>query len=127
MVGDLFDDEGARLNDNLTSIRGYRPTGDRPRDRSLSYTYLQQDSRSAKLLAELRTAAVQEGSNCLGRPEQWTGDDLPTDRQAQLDCAGCNVFKKCEAYREAAHPAWGNWAGVVKGRKLKEVMEDGDE
>lgn len=111
------------MNDNLTSIRGYRPTGDRPKDRSLSYTYLQQDSRSAKLLAELRTAAVQKGSNCLGRPEQWTRDDLPTDREAQLMCASCPVFALCNEYREAAHPAWGVWGGQVKGRKLKEMME----
>lgn len=112
------------MNDNQTSIRGYRPAGDRPRDRQLSYSYMQQDSRSAKLLAELRTAAVQEGSNCLGKPEQWTGDDLPTDREAQLMCASCPVFDLCRQYSEAAHPAWGNWAGVVKGRKLKEAMED---
>jgi hypothetical protein len=108
-------------------IKGYRIVGDRPKDRQLSYTYMQQDGKSAKLLTILRTEAVKQGANCVGKPEQWTGDELPSDRQAQLDCAGCKVFDQCDAYREAAHPAWGNWAGVVKGRKLKEAMEDGNE
>jgi len=106
------------------SIRGYRIIGDRPKDRSLSYDYLKQSHTAAKLLTVLRTEAVKQGANCLGNPEKWTGEELPTDRQAQLDCAGCRVFEQCDAYREAAHPAWGNWAGVVKGRKLKEAMED---
>lgn len=106
------------------TIRGYRPIGDRPRDRQLSYSYMQQDSRSAKLLAELRTAAVQEGSNCLGKPEQWTGDDLPTDREAQLMCASCPVFALCSEYAETAHVAHGVWGGQVYGRRLAEAMKD---
>lgn len=106
------------------TIRGYRPIGDRPRDRQLSYSYMQQDSRSAKLLAELRTAAVQEGSNCLGKPEQWTGDDLPTDREAQLMCASCRVFALCNEYAENAHVAHGVWGGRVYGRRLAEAMRD---
>lgn len=107
------------------TIRGYRVVGDRPRDRSLSYTYLQQDGKSAKLLTVLRTEAVKKGSNCLGKPEQWTSDELPSDKDAQLMCASCPVFDLCKQYKEAAHPAWGVWAGEVKGRKLKEAMEDG--
>ncbi|QDK01487.1 WhiB family transcription factor [Microbacterium phage LeeroyJenkins] len=106
------------------TIRGYRVVGDRPRDRSLSYTYLQQDSRSAKLLSELRTEAVNKGANCLGKPEQWTSDELPSDKDAQLMCASCPVFDLCKQYSEAAHPAWGVWATGVKGRKLKEAMEE---
>lgn len=106
------------------TIRGYRVIGERAKDRSLSYEYMKQDSKSAKLLTVLRTEAVKKGANCLGKPEEWTNDELPTDREAQMMCAGCPVFDQCNAYRESAHPAWGNWAGVVKGRKLKEAMED---
>lgn len=107
-------------------IRGYRIQGDRPKDRQLSMSYLQQSHEAAKLLTILRSDALRDGANCLGKPEQWSGEELPSDRQAQLDCAGCEVFKQCEAYREAAHPAWGNWAGVVKGRNLQKAMEEGE-
>lgn len=105
------------------SIRGYKIVGDRPKERQLSMDYLKQSHTAAKLLTVLRTEAVKQGANCLDKPEQWTGEELPTDREAQLACASCPVIQQCEQYREAAHPAWGNWAGVVKGRKLKEAME----
>lgn len=107
-------------------IKGYRIVGDRPKDRQLSYTYMQQDGKSAKLLTILRTEAVKQGANCLGKPEQWTGDELPTDREAQMACASCPVWDLCNSYREAAHPAWGNWAGVVKGRNLQKAMQEGE-
>lgn len=106
------------------TIRGYRVVGDRPRDRQLSFEYLKQDGKSAKLLTVLRTAAVREGASCLGKAEKWTSEELPTDRQAALMCATCPVFDLCKEYTDAAHPAWGVWAGTVKGRKLKEAMED---
>lgn len=112
-----------KLADRET-VKGYRIVGDRPKDRQLSYTYMQQDGKSAKLLTILRTEAVKQGANCLGKPEQWTGDELPTDREAALMCATCPVFDLCKEYTDAAHPAWAVWAGVVKGRKLKEAMED---
>lgn len=107
------------------TIRGYRVIGERAKDRSLSYEYMKQDSKSAKLLTVLRTEAVKQGANCLGKPEEWTSDELPTDREAQMMCAGCPlVGKQCQDYTEAAHPSWGVWNGAVKGRKLREAMED---
>lgn len=106
-------------------IKGYRVIGERPKDRSLSYEYLKQDGKSAKLLTVLRTAAVREGANCLGKAEKWTSEELPTDREAQMMCATCPlVGKECQDYTNAAHPSWGVWNGEVKGRKLKEAMED---
>lgn len=111
---------------NEPSIRGYRIIGDRPKDRSLSYDYLKQSHTAAKLLTVLRSEAVKQGANCLGNPEKWTGEELPTDREAQLACASCPVIQQCEQYREAAHPAWGNWAGVVKGRNLQKAMQEGE-
>lgn len=108
-------------------IKGYRIVGDRPKDRQLSYTYMQQDGKSAKLLTILRTEAVKQGANCVGKPEQWTGDELPTDREAQMMCAGCGVAKQCAEYRDAAHPAWGVWSSEVRGRKLQTAMGEGEE
>lgn len=105
-------------------IRGYRILGDRPKDRSLSMEYLQQSPKAAKLLKELWDRAPKEGANCVGEPEKWTSEDLPTDREAQMMCAGCPMLQLCREYTDAAHPAWGVWAGTVKGRKLKEAMED---
>lgn len=107
------------------TIRGYRVVGDRPRDRSLSYTYLQQDGKSAKLLTILRTEAVKKGSNCLGKPEQWTSDELPSDKDAQLMCASCPLIALCNDYAETAHVAHGVWGGKVYGRRLAEAMRDG--
>ena len=113
------------MNDNLRSIPGYRTLGDPPKpDRMLSTAYLQQTSRASKLLRELWHRAPIEGAPCVGKAEQWTSDDLPTDREAQLACSSCPVFDLCKEYTEEAHPAWGLWAGTVRGRALKEAMED---
>lgn len=100
-------------------IRGYRPVGDRPKDRSLSYDYMLQTPRAAKLL---KTLWATPGKNCEGKTEEFSGEDLPTDREAQLMCAGCPALETCGLYRDEAHPAWGAWAGSVKGRKLQEAM-----
>lgn len=105
-------------------IKGYRIVGDRPKDRQLSYTYMQQDGKSAKLLKILRTEAVKQGANCLGKPEQWTGDELPTDREAQMMCATCPLVTLCHQYAETAHVAHGVWGGQVYGRRLAEAMKD---
>lgn len=92
-------------------IKGYRIVGDRPKDRQLSYTYMQQDGKSAKLLTILRTEAVRQGANCLGKPDKWTGDELPTDREAQMMCATCPLVQICSQYAEGAHVAHGVWGG----------------
>lgn len=102
-------------------IRGYRPQAERPRERQLALDYLQQTPRAAKLLKVLWST---EGKNCEGRTEEFSGEELPTDREAQLMCAGCDALATCGIYRDEAHPAWGVWAGVVKGRKLQEAMGD---
>lgn len=109
---------------NEQSIRGYKIVGDRPKDRSLSMDYLQQSAKASKLLRELWDRAPKEGANCVGEAEKWTSEDLPTDREAQLMCSSCPLVSLCREYAEAAHPAWGVWAGTVKGRKLKEAMEE---
>lgn len=103
------------------TIRGYRPQAERPRERQLSMDYIQQTPRAAKLLKVLWST---EGKNCEGRTEEFSGEDLPTDREAQLMCAGCPALETCGLYRDEAHPAWSVWAGTVKGRRLQEAMGD---
>lgn len=83
-------------------------------------TYLQQTAKAAKLLKVLRTSPGEKP--CTGNFEKWAGEELPTDREAQLMCAGCPLIDICEQYAEEAHPAWGVWAGEVYGRRLQELM-----
>lgn len=106
------------------SIRGYRIIGDRPKDRSLSYDYLKQSHPAATALTELKQGINKNGANCVGKWEQWDGDEMPSDREAQIMCASCPVFDLCEKYAELAHPAWTILAGKVYGRNLKAAMGD---
>ena len=65
---------------------------------------------------------------CVRNPEPFVSDDLPTDRQAQMMCASCDVFEACRQYAETARVSWGVHAGRVHGRALAEAMkEDYDE
>lgn len=86
--------------------------------------YLQQSPKAAKLLRELWDRAPKEGANCVGAPEKWTSDELPTDREAALACASCPLLDLCREYAETAHPAWGVWGGKVYGRNLEAAMKD---
>lgn len=119
------------MNDNLTSIRGYRTLGDPPKpSRTLATGYIHQTHAESALHSPLSKAATDEGANCLGKMDQWAvgseegGDSLPTDREAQLMCAGCPVLERCAAYAEVKHPAYGVWGGKVYGRNLAEAMRD---
>lgn len=108
--------------DSIQSFRGYRPLADRPKEKGGSLEYLRLPSAEArKLLDELWKSPDR---NCEGRGEEFSGDDLPSDEEAQLMCAGCDVLDKCREYAAEARPSWGIWAGKVQGRKLKEAMED---
>lgn len=113
-------------------IRGTKPLADRKVDRQLSVNYLHQKKNAADLLAELWRKApggVDEHgnevkpANCYGK-EEFTSDDLMTDREAALACAGCPLFSICRTYSETAHPAWGTFGGRVHGRALQEAMGD---
>lgn len=105
-------------------IKGYRPRADRPRERSLSYDYMLQTPKASKLLNILWTS---KDKNCEGREEEFSGDDLPTDREAQLMCAGCPLKKTCGEYAREAHPAWGVWEGTVRGRNLQAAMKEDED
>lgn len=102
-------------------IKGYRPQAERPRERQLAMDYLQQTPRAAKLLKVLWST---EGKNCEARTEEFSGEVLQTDREAQLACSSCPALKICGEYRDEAHPAWGTWGSTVKGRNLQAAMQD---
>lgn len=108
------------------TIRGYRPLGDRPKDRQLSYDYMLQTTKAAKLLTVLRTEAAKQNAPCTKDPEKWAGDELPTDREAQLMCSTCPVIDLCRQYADEAHPAWSVWGGRVYGRNLQAAMKEGE-
>lgn len=108
------------------AVRGYRILGDRPKERQLSMEYIKQSHSAAKLNAQLREAAVKEGANCLNKWEIWDGDEMPSDREAQILCASCPVFDLCQQYAEVAHPAWTILAGKVYGRNLKAAMAESE-
>lgn len=107
--------------------RGYRILGDRKPERQLSTSYLQHSSEGSRLLAELWHRAPIEGANCVGREDEFSGDELPTDREAELMCASCPLANLCRDYAKVAHPAWGIFGGIVHGRVLQEAMKDAED
>lgn len=105
-------------------IKGYRILGTKKPDKQLSYGYLQLNADAASAHEALRKSVRENGSNCAGREDEFAGDTLMSDREAMLECAGCPSYSECEFFRQVAHPGWGTWAGVVKGRGIMEEVED---
>lgn len=108
------------------SVPGFRIVGDRPKPaRELSYSYLELKTEAAHALDKLRQSVKENGANCVGREDEFSGDTLPSDGEGQLLCAGCPSFDKCDIFRKVGHPAFGVFAGQVVGRGLMEDLEDG--
>lgn len=97
--------------------------GDQKPDRQLSYDYLKLNSEAARALTALRESVRKRGANCKGRENEFSGDTLMSPRDAQLECAGCPSFEACDFFKKVAHPAWGTWAGEVRGRGVMEEVE----
>jgi hypothetical protein len=109
------------LRERENSIAGYRPRADRPKaDKQFNDDYLRPKTASIR---NLNIAALNGNPNCQDDP-RFTSDDLPTDREAQLWCAGCPLLQQCRETAEKEHVAWGVWGAKVYGRALKEVMGD---
>lgn len=105
----------------MEPIRGYRVgTEPTPEPKGQSIDYLRLSPPAAHSLDRLRKARAKRGANCLGREDEFTGDPLPTDERAQRLCTGCPIFKECAEYRDVAKPAYGVYAGTVRGRSLEE-------
>ena len=107
-----------------TSIRGYKILGDAKPEKQYSVEYLKLTTDSAKALHNLRKSVAENGANCVGRADEFSGDTLPSDREAMLMCGGCPSFAQCDIYAKLAHPAWGVLAGRVYGRALEAAMND---
>lgn len=105
------------------TVRGFRVLGDRKPERELSYEYLKLGHEATLAQDALRDSVRKNGANCVGREDEFSGDRLMSDRDAQLECAGCPSFTACDLFRKVAHPAWGVFAGHVKGRGLMEDLE----
>jgi hypothetical protein len=113
------------MRDYEQSVRGYRITGDPPKpDKRFNYDYMQQTPEQVKAHEALKQSVRENGANCVGRADFFSGDTLPTDHEARLACAGCDSFAACEFYKQIAHPAYGVYAGTVVGRGLMEDVED---
>lgn len=108
---------------NDSTIRGYRILGDKKPDRELSYEYLKLSHEGALAQTNLRAKVAKDGANCVGREEEFSGDTLMSDRDSQLECAGCPAFEECDLFRLLGRPAWGTFAGRVVGRGLMEDLE----
>ena len=106
------------------TIPGYRVLGEPPKNRSLSYDYLQLGHEAARAEAHLRQAVTERGANCVGKEEFFSGETLPSERDAALACAGCPAFRECEVFLKLGGPGWGLWAGRVVGRGLMEDIEN---
>ena len=107
-----------------SSIRGYKILGDAKPEKQYSVEYLKLTTDSAKALHNLRKSVAEKGANCVGRADEFSGDTLPSDREAMLMCGGCPSRVACRVYLEVAHPAWGVYDGTVKGRALEAAMND---
>lgn len=106
------------MNDGYTPIRGFRIQHERKEDRQLSVGYLHPKHEAANALDSLRRKVLDEGSNCTGREEEFSGDTLLSEREAQLACAGCSAFRECDFYRLVARPGHGVYAGTVKNMEI---------
>lgn len=113
------------MRERENSIPGYRVYGDRPKpDKRFNDDYLRPTSEAAHAHTKLRESVRVNGANCVGRAEEFSGDELPTDREAQLMCAGCESAPACDIYRLVGKPAYGVFNGHVLGRHLNELIGD---
>ena len=105
------------------SIYGSRPGTERHAPKQYSLRSLMSGGEEAADLARLYEAVWDRGANCLDNPNPWTGDDLPTDREAQALCSGCAVREMCREFAEKHPQEHGVWGGYVFGREEEEENE----
>lgn len=119
------------MNDGYTPIRGFRIQHERREDKQLSVNYLHQKSEAVKARKKLVAKVTQEtlraeqgegpGVPCVSDPEGFSGDNLISERDAQLFCHSCPAFKECDVYRIVSRDPHGILAGV---RKNMEIPDD---
>ena len=118
---------------DLTPVRGYKPLPDRKVEKQYSVNNLLLNHAEAKALKNLTDKVTAEemkkergvrgatGVPCVGRAEEFSGDNLLSERDAQLACAGCAAFAQCDTFRIVARPAHGIFAGI---RRNMEIPDD---
>lgn len=119
------------MNDGYTPIRGFRIQHERKEDRQLSVGYLHQKPEAVKarekLVAQVTeaTLANEQGNGpavpCVSDPEGFSGDNLISERDAQLLCHSCPAFQACDVYRIVSRSPHGILAGQ---RKVMEIPDD---
>lgn len=114
-------------------IRGYKVLSDRKVEKQYSVNNLLLSKTEAEAYSILNKAVTEAelakergvrgatGVPCVGREQEFSGDNLLSERDAQLACAGCPAFAKCDIVRLVARPAHGIYAGV---RKNMEIPDD---
>lgn len=72
--------------------------------------------RAGQSYTRLVGSVSERGSNCHGRFKEFAGrdEDLPTDHEAKVMCAGCPVFAECADFLKEGNPTYGVWAGEVR-------------
>lgn len=116
---------------DLNPIRGYKPLPDRKVEKQYSVNNLLLGHAEAKALKNLTDKVTAEemkkergegkGVPCVGRAEEFSGDNLLSERDGQLACAGCPAFKECDIFRIVARPSHGIFAGT---RRNMEIPDD---
>jgi len=111
-------------------VRGYRVLADRKVEKQYSVNNLLLNKTEAEAYSTLNKAVGKaelakergvpgaKGVPCVGRAEEFSGDNLLSERDAQLACAGCPVFAQCDIVRLVARPAHGVYAGVRKNMEI---------
>lgn len=108
------------------TIRGFKITPVVKPDRELSYAYMQMSSPAVHAYNALKESVRVNGANCVGREDEFSGETLMSDAEAQLACSTCESFTQCEIFAKLGRPAWGVFAGVTHGRELQEQIERED-
>lgn len=116
------------MAENVSSIRGYKPLPDRKVEKQYSVNNLLLGHAEAKALKNLNDKVTSEemkkergegkGVPCVGGAEEFSGDNLLSERDAQLACAGCPAFRECDIFRIVARPSHGIFAGHRKNMEI---------
>lgn len=123
------------MREREESVRGYRILGDRPKpDKRFNDDALRQTAEAAHLLDTLwkvapprpatATTAAYRGTNCYGKEDQYTSDELPSDEEAAYMCGDCPALQLCRTYAKVSHISYGVWGGEAYGRHLNELIGD---
>lgn len=120
------------FNPNQT-INGWRVDSRDKRSvkQSKELDYLLPKKGSQEALDDLQDAVDEDNRkddperNCYGKSALYSNYDdpknlggVPTDREAELMCAGCPLFDLCRTYGKVGRPAFGVWGGKLYGRDL---------